>query len=278
MKMKFTKMQGAGNDYIYFDCLAAPFSADPALTSRRLSDRHFGVGGDGIVLILPSDKADFRMRIFNADGSEAPMCGNASRCVGRYVYTHGYTSEKEFSLETNSGIKHIFVHDSPDGDLSVGVDIGKASFVPEDVPAVLPCPPEDFTVTVGKETYPATAVSVGTAHCVIFTGWVKDFPLEETALRLAAAHFPQGVNTEILRVQPDGIEARVYERGSGETLACGTGASASVAAAVKKGLFPREAPVPVHMPGGTITVTVAEDGTILMEGPTAEVFTGEAEI
>ena len=278
MKIQFTKMQGAGNDYIYFDCLHAPFPTDPAAASRRLSDRHFGIGGDGIVLILPSDKADFRMRIFNADGSEAPMCGNASRCVGRFVYTHGYTKKTEFTLDTNSGIKHVFIHALPDGELSVGVDIGRASFVPEDVPAVLPCPPEEFSVTVGEKTFPATAVSVGTAHCVIFTDWVEGFPLEGTALRVTAACFPQGVNTEILDVTSDGITARVYERGSGETMACGTGASASVAAAVKRGMFPFDTPVPVRMPGGTITVTVAEDYTVLMEGPTAEVFTGEVEI
>ena len=278
MKMQFTKMQGCGNDYIYFDCLQTPFPADPAAASRRLSDRHFGIGGDGIVLILPSERADFRMRIFNADGSEAPMCGNASRCVGRFVYTHGYTGKTAFTLDTNSGIKQIRIHEDPEIRLSVGVDLGRASFVPEDVPAVLPCPPDAFTVNAEGIAYPAMAVSVGTAHCVIFTGKTVGFPLEETALRVTAAHFPQGVNTEILLVEKDGITARVYERGSGETMACGTGASASVAAAVKRGLFPFDTPVPVHMPGGTITVTVAKDYSLLMEGATAEVFTGTVDL
>jgi len=278
--MKFTKMQGAGNDYIYFDCLNKPFEGDPHKISIRLSDRHFGIGGDGIALIMPSDVCDFRMRLFNADGSEAPMCGNASRCIGRYVYEHGYTDKREFTLETMSGVKHIFVHGEKGPDLSVGVDIGKASFVPEDVPAVLPCPADEFEACSPIGSFKAVAVSVGTAHCVIFTGIVDGFPLEETAKKLVDdGLFPNGVNTEIIKVVPGvGLEARVYERGSGETLACGTGASASVAAAVKLGYFGFDTPVPVKMPGGTITCTVKPDWSVLMEGPTAEVFCGEVEL
>ncbi len=277
MKLEFTKMQGAGNDYVYFNCLDREFpeGIDPSALSRRLSDRHFGIGGDGIALIMPSATCDFRMRLFNADGSEAPMCGNASRCIGRFVYDRGYTDKTEFTLETMSGVKHIFINRSENGDVSVGVDIGRASFEPADVPAVLPCSADEFEVDGDK----AVVVSVGTAHCVIFSEEIDGYPLESVATGLVSRGlFPDGVNTEIVRVEKDGLYARVFERGSGETLACGTGASASVAAAVRLGFFPHGKKIPVKMPGGTITVTVTKDFTVLMEGPTAVVFEGTVDV
>ncbi len=256
--MKFTKMEGLGNDYIYV--YGAP--KDPEALSVKLSDRHFGIGGDGLVLISLSDVADFKMRIFNADGSEAKMCGNGIRCVGKYVYDKGYTKKTELAVETLSGIKYLklFVVDGKVD--SVAVDMGKVT-VGE---------PEKLDVAGGIAFVP---VDVGNPHAVIFVDDADSAPVD-TVGPLVEKHprFPGGVNVEFVSVTgKDKLRMRVWERGSGITMACGTGTCASVAAAVRSGLCDGKS-VDVTLDGGALNIR-CEDGKVIMTGPARTVFEGE---
>ena len=276
--MKFTKMQGIGNDYIYVNCFEEQV-VNPEQLSVRLSDRRFGIGGDGLILIMPSQIADFKMRIFNADGSEAMMCGNGTRCIGKYVYEHGLANKTHITLETNSGIKYLELHCTGDQVTSVTVDMGKAILTPREIP-VESDSQEPFVakpVQVGDRLERLTCVSVGNPHAIVFCDRVEDLDLEKLGpLFEHHAIFPDRVNTEFVRVIDDHtLQMRVWERGSGETLACGTGACATTVAAVLNGYCPQGEPILVKRRGGDLTITYQADGTVMMTGPAEEVFQGE---
>lgn len=257
--MKFTKMEGLGNDYIYV--YGAP--KDPEKLSIKLSDRHFGIGGDGLVLISLSDVADFKMRIFNADGSEAKMCGNGVRCVGKYVYDKGYTKKTSITVETLSGIKN----------LDLFLENGKVDTVAVDMGQVKVGEEEELDVAGGIKLIP---VDVGNPHAVIFVDDADKAPVD-TVGPLIEKHprFPGGVNVEFVSVQgKNRLRMRVWERGSGITMACGTGTCASVAAAVKKGLCDGKEKVDVQLDGGVLEIK-CEGDKVVMTGPARTVFEGE---
>lgn len=285
--MKFTKMHGLGNDYIYIDCMDGSFGgADSSLIydddrlaeiSRRLSDRHCGIGGDGIIMILPSDNADFKMRIFNADGSEAKMCGNGSRCVGKYVYDHHHTQKCDITLETLSGVKYLTLFPGADGKIeSVTVDMGEPSFDPARIPVKAD---SNLGVKAGLSdgrTMELTAVSMGNPHGVAFTSDLSDEMVLGVGPQLETHPvFPDRANIEFASVEgPADIRMRVWERGSGETMACGTGACATAVAAALTGRAGRD--VTVHLRGGDLRIRWDEaSGHVFMTGPATEVFSGE---
>ena len=279
-RMKFTKMQGIGNDYVYVDCTRERIP-DPAALARKISDRHFGVGSDGLVLILPGERADFRMRMFNADGSEAEMCGNASRCVGKYVYERGLTDKTELTLETGAGIRPLRLNLREGRVESVRVDMGAPELRPEAIP-VNPAltdgrsPIRAFPLEVEGRVFSVTCVSMGNPHCVIFQDEVETWPLEIWGPRFENHPlFPRRTNTEFARIiDREHIRMRVWERGSGETLACGTGACATLAAAVLNGLTERRAFLELN--GGELEICWDEGtGHVLMTGPAEFVFDGE---
>lgn len=276
--LKFTKMHGIGNDYVYVNCFKETVS-DPEKLSIFVSDRHFGVGSDGLVLIMPSDKADFRMRMFNADGSEGMMCGNATRCIGKYVYDNGMTDKTDITLETKSGIKRLklFVKDGKVE--TVLVDMGKAIIKPADIPVISELDTfisQKITVNGKEET--VTCVSMGNPHCVLFT----DTPVDTIELEKIGPYFenhdlfPERINTEFANVLDDHtVKMRVWERGSGETWACGTGACATAVAACLNGYCKQGEEITLKLRGGDLAITYKEDGTVLMRGPAAKVFDGE---
>ncbi len=263
--MHFTKMHGLGNDYLY---VFGEAPEDIAALSQKLSDRHFGAGSDGIILISPSERADFRMRIFNADGSEAMMCGNGIRCVGKYVYDKGYTDKTVLRIETLSGVKTLRLEVRCGKVRRVAVDMGRAA-VSED--AVLEI--DGISVTV-------TPVNVGNPHAVCFLPEETDaenISLAEIGPRIEKhPAFPGGVNAEFVSLRPDGrLRMRVWERGSGITMACGTGACAAASAAVSKGLCRAGERIPVLLDGGTLDIAVSADGSVTMTGPAEFVYEGE---
>ncbi len=272
--MKFTKMQGAGNDYIYVNTMQYPVP-DPAAASRKWSRPHTGIGSDGLVLIGGSDIADFSMRIFNADGSEAMMCGNASRCVGKYLYETGLTDKKTIRLETLSGVKILNLIQSPKGTIDyVRVDMGKPSGITE-------------LSTGGRFPHEGISVSMGNPHFVIFTDDLEGIMLEEEGPAIENNPlFPDRTNVEFAQESGDGtIRMKVWERGSGITKACGTGACATaVAAAFRKGgmadaengKFSGSKSV-IEMDGGSLTIEITPDRHVLMTGPAVKVFEGEIE-
>ena len=269
-------MHGIGNDYIYVNCFEETVS-EPEKVSVILSDRHKGVGSDGLVLIMPSDKADFRMRIFNADGSEAMMCGNATRCIGKYVYERGLTDKTDITLETNSGIKYLKLFTENGRVTLVQVDMGKAILVPREIP--VNSDSDRFIaepVEVGGKTYSMTCVSMGNPHAVIFTDGIDSLDLEKIGPSFENHPlFPARVNTEFCEViDSHTLRMRVWERGSGETFACGTGTCATVVAAVLNGICRHDEEVLVHLRGGDLRITYRSDGTVMMTGPAAFVFEG----
>ena len=276
MEWPFIKMQGCGNDYIYFDCLERAFPS-PEKYAAVLSDRHFGVGGDGIVLIQPSGRADAFMRMFNADGREGRMCGNAIRCVAKYLYDNNIARKTEMAVETLSGVKTLYLTIGEDGAVSsVRVDMGRAKLAPDRVPVNLPGKMiVNETVRVGNSDYKITCASMGNAHAVVFTENVAGLDLRAIG-PLFEKHelFPEGVNTEFIRViDRQTLEMRVWERGSGETLACGTGACASAVAAILNGYCRAGEDIQVNLPGGQLVIRVTED-TIYMTGGCERVFSG----
>lgn len=273
--IRFTKMHGLGNDYIYIDCTKEDVR-DPEALAIEMSDRHTGVGGDGIILIMPSKTSDFRMRMFNADGSEGKMCGNASRCIGKYVYDNGLTDKRLLTLETLSGEKTLSL-DVKDGKVvAVTVDMG----VPEIEAAKVPVISDKKTVVnEGVETSKGivhiTAVSMGNPHGVIFVDDPDKVDVHGLGKELEHdSMWPERANIEFISViDPTHLKMRVWERGSGETMACGTGACASVVAAVINGHTEKE--VTVSLPGGDLEIEWGDDGHIYMKGPAETVFTGD---
>ena len=275
-KVIFTKMHGAGNDYVYINALETVPDNLPLL-SIQISDRHFGVGSDGLVAIMHSDIADFRMRMFNADGSEAEMCGNASRCIGKYVYEKGITDKKEITLETLAGIKVLRLEVN-DGEVSaVTVDMGEPTLLPDAIPVRSRCPESKISereIISGRE-YNITAVSLGNPHAVVFTEDLSDEMVLGHGPELEVADiFPKKANIEFARVIDRGnIDMRVWERGSGETLACGTGACATVVASVLNGFCDRT--VHMRLLGGDLDITWDEvTNHVLMRGPAEFVADG----
>lgn len=274
--MRFTKMHGLGNDYIFIDCFQEQVAA-PVQLARRISDRHLGVGGDGLVLIMPSQLATARMRIFNADGSEAEMCGNAIRCVGKYLYDQKIVTQPTLTIETGSGIKQLSLEIKDAAVTSVRVDMGE----PELRSALIPVAGasrqiigEDIAVN-GRQ-YQFTAVSMGNPHCVIFLPQLSDDQvLLDGPLLEQHPLFPRRINVEFIQVNSrDQITMRVWERGSGETMACGTGACAATVAAVLNNLTDRQ--VTVRLPGGELLINWdAITNHVWMTGPAVTVFRGE---
>lgn len=270
--MKFTKMQGLGNDYLYV--YGEP--QNPEELSIRLSERHFGAGSDGMIWISPSEIADFKMRIFNADGSEAKMCGNGIRCVGKYVYDKGYTDRTELTIETLSGIRTLKLEVKDGAVASVTVDMGQA--VTGEEMELSPDAGQD----AGLETKRITCmpVSMGNPHAVTFVEDAEAVPLEKLGPAVEKhPEFPGGVNAEFVQVLGENkLRMRVWERGSGVTLACGTGACASAAAAVKKGFCRPGEPVYVQLDGGTLAIRIQPDSTVFMTGPAEFVYEGEVNL
>ena len=260
--MHFTKMQGLGNDYLY---VYGDVPENIAALSQKLSDRHFGAGSDGMIYISPSDKADFKMRIFNADGSEAKMCGNGIRCVGKYVYDKGYTDKTRLSVETLSGVKTLDLQIRSGKVKSVTVDMGKVTVG------------EEKEIAVGGQTVCGIPVSVGNPHFVVFVPDAQTVPLQ-TVGPLIEKHpsFPEGVNAEFVQTTGNNqLRMRVWERGSGVTMACGTGACAASAAAAHKGLCRHSVPISVQLDGGTLEIQVDPAGFVRMTGPAETVYEGE---
>lgn len=274
--MRFTKMQGAGNDYIYINCIEEIVTNPPEL-SVRLSDRHFGVGSDGIVLIYESEIADFKMRMYNSDGSESEMCGNAVRCIAKYVYEKGLTDKTEITLETLAGIKVLKLNVHQGFAESVTVNMGAPQLEPEQVPVLLSGDAViNRPVNVNNETYNITCVSMGNPHSIVFVEDVDSLKLSEIG-PLFESHeiFPKRVNAEFAQViDRNTIKMRVWERGTGETLACGTGACAVVAAAVLNGKCDEK--TEVILPGGRLLIEWdRENNLIYKTGPAEFVFDGE---
>ncbi len=277
--MRFTKMHGLGNDYIFVKNMKEDLQ-NPAILAQKISDRHFGIGSDGLVLIMPSKVADVRMRIFNADGSEAEMCGNASRCVGKYIYENGIINKERITMETLAGIK-ILELKAADGEVSaVRVDMGAPLLDAADIPVVTS--KEKFIdepVEINGKVFRITCVSMGNPHAVTFVDDVSELPLHIYGPQLENnSLFPKRTNAEFIQIiSRDRIKMRVWERGSGETMACGTGACASVVAAIINGLCDRR--VTVMLPGGELLIEWNEaDGHVYKTGPAVKVFDGEIEI
>ena len=288
--MRFTKMEGAGNDYIYFDCMSdttGELQEKIIPHIEKLSDRHFGIGGDGVVLICPSKVADARMRMYNIDGSEGKMCGNATRCIGKFLYDNGYVKNTTCTLETLSGIKIINLKLENGKVTGATVNMGKQITNPKDIPMNLDLIKPGYEKQVvampyvidGKE-YLITGVSMGNPHNIIFMDEnVLNLDLEKMGPKFENDPiFPERVNTEFINViGPNELRMRVWERGSGETLACGTGSCAvGVASILNKKVDPSK-PILIHLIGGDLIIEVKEDG-VFMTGLAAVAFTGEVEI
>ena len=262
--MKFTKMQGIGNDYVYVNCFEETVE-DPCETAKMVSDRHFGIGSDGLILIKPSDVADCQMDMYNLDGSRGAMCGNGIRCVGKYAYDHGIVDKPEIDVETPSGIKH----------LSMKVKDGKVELVTVDMGRPVPTSEIGEPITVDGKEYRFTGVSMGNPHAVIFLEEINGISLEETGRELEFhPRFPERANIEFCHVTArDRMEIRVWERGVGETLACGTGACAAVVASVLNDLTDEE--VIVKLLGGELSVRWDRKvNHVFLEGPAVKVFDG----
>ena len=276
---KFTKMQGTGNDYIYFNCIGTPI-VNPEGLAVRLSDRHFGVGADGIILICDSQVADVKMRMFNADGSEGKMCGNGIRCVAKYCYDNAIVNKKEMQIETLSGIKNISIKTQNGVAKVITVDMGKAKLKPKNVPVKLEG--DDVIArkcTVGNKEYDITCVSMGNPHCVVFVSNVEGLNLAKMGPAFEESPlFPEGVNVEFVKIiDAHTLKMRVWERGSGETYSCGTGACAAAVAAVLNGHSNKNEDITVKLLGGDLTVRYTDKG-VLMSGNAVKVYDGEVEV
>ncbi len=280
MKLKFTKMHGCGNDYVYINCFEQSVS-EPEVLSTMLSDRRYNVGGDGIILICKSEVADAKMRIFNKDGSEGKMCGNGIRCVAKYLYDTGITENKHnMAIETLSGIKYIDILKSDKIESLVKVNMGNADLNPASIPMIFGKESViNEPITVNDETYNITCVSMGNPHCVIFYDEVYSAPVKEVGCKISSHQmFPDGINVEFVSViDKNNITMRVWERGSGETLACGSGACASVVACVENGFCDKNTDITVHLRGGKLTVNYSDNG-VFLSGNAVKVFEGEIEV
>lgn len=291
--MRFTKMQGAGNDYVYVNCFEEPMPENPAELARRVSDRHFGIGADGLILICPSTVSDARMRMFNADGSESEMCGNGVRCVAKYVYDHSICRNKTLRIETGNGVLGFELEVAGDRVRRVRVNMGEPILEPARIPVALPHPFQDVRVAdVPVKQYipvsePAswmedcgwdprmTCVSMGNPHVVLYCKKVAAVPLELLGPYFEhAAVFPKRINVHFVQVESSGeVTMRTWERGSGITLACGTGACAVCVAGVLTGRTDRK--ILAHLPGGDLEMEWAADNHVYLTGPAVEVFSGD---
>ena len=277
--MKFTKMHGCGNDYVYVNCFEETVE-DPEQVARFVSDRHFGIGSDGLILICPSEVADFRMRMFNADGSEGEMCGNGIRCVAKYVYDYGLTDKTSIRVQTGGGIKELELTVKDGRVALVKVNMGAPILEPARIPIDLESDRVvDQPIEVDGKTVSITGVSMGNPHAVVFVEDTKSLDLEK--IGPSYEHhplFPARINTEFVQVlNRHEINMRVWERGSGETLACGTGTCASVVACVLNGLTEPE--VDVHLLGGDLHIFYdRKEDTVWMTGPATVVFDGEIDL
>lgn len=282
MKINFTKMHGCGNDYIYIDCLDDNIKIDNvSKLAIKLSDRHFSVGADGLVLILPSSKADCKMKMLNSDGSEGNMCGNAVRCIAKYIYEKRHVISDKISIETLSGIKYLKLK-IKDGEVTqIEVDMGKAILDSKLIPVHIDkheCVNE--SICINRKNYYITCVSMGNPHCVVFTDNVNKVDIDKLGPKFEKNKiFPNRINTEFVQINSKNkITMRVWERGSGETLACGTGACASVVASVINGFCVQDEEVVVNLKGGKLKVTYGSDGTVIMKGPAEIVFSGQLDL
>lgn len=277
--MNFTKMQGIGNDYIYVNCFEEQVS-NPSELSVRLSDRHFGIGSDGLILIEPSKIADCRMDMYNAHGSQGKMCGNGIRCVGKYVYERGIARKKVLTVETLSGTKTLTLNVRDGKVLEVEVNMGRPILKPEEIPARFSGENAvNVPLSVDGQIYRVTCVSMGNPHCAVFVDHTENFPVREIGPKFEThPAFPQKVNTEFIQILNRGeIKMRVWERGSGETLACGTGACASAVACILNGKTDRQ--VLIHLLGGDLRIRWDEiSGDMFMKGPAEFSFDGTVEL
>jgi diaminopimelate epimerase len=274
--MKFTKMHGAGNDYVYINCFEEKVD-DPAILATEISNRNFGIGSDGLILIMPSTVADVRMRMFNADGSEAEMCGNGIRCVAKYAYDHGLVRREHLNIETGAGVLTVdLLTNDADRVERVRVNMGVPQLLRGEIP--MTGDPEtkalNIELKILDQTFRATCVSMGNPHCVIFVDNVAAFPVSEYGRHIERhALFPNRTNVEFVRViSRTEVKQRTWERGAGETLACGTGAAAVAVAGVLNGLTDRK--IVNHLLGGDLEMEWAESGEVLMTGPAVETFSG----
>ena len=295
--MRFTKMHGIGNDYVYVDCITNPPPRDPSMLSKAISDRHFGVGADGLILICPSERADVRMRMFNADGSEAEMCGNGIRCVAKYVFDHGLVKKSRITIETGRGVLTLDLELKNGKVERVIVDMGAPILEAEKIPTTLSGQwIVDAEISVlaesdnpnrqrflndllqkAKPLMLGTCVSMGNPHVVIYLRDISMIPLESLGpLVERSPLFPQRINVHFVQVHSPGeVTMRTWERGSGITLACGTGASAVCVAGVLTGRTERK--ILAHLPGGDLELEWSQDYSVYMTGPAVEVFSGEWE-
>lgn len=278
--MKFTKMQGAGNDYVYVNCFEERVD-NPADVARKVSNRNFGIGSDGLILIMPSTVADVRMRMFNSDGSESEMCGNGIRCVAKYAYDHGMVAKKEITAETGAGILTLQLftnsHNLVD---KVRVNMGEPRLTRTEIPMTGDggLRVVDEPLNILHSTFRITCVSMGNPHCVIFVDDVEKFPVDKYG-PLIENHemFPRRTNVEFVQVlSRSEVRQRTWERGAGETLACGTGASAVTVAGVLNGLTERS--IVNHLSGGDLEMEWPDNGPVYMTGPAVEVFSGEIHV
>ena len=276
MRIEFSKMQGCGNDYIYINCIDKMID-NPSKLSIIMSKRHFEVGSDGLVLICKSDKADAKMRMFNLDGSEGKMCGNAIRCIGKYLYDKKIVCKKEIAIETLSGIKYLTLHTNDlDKVCYVTVDMGYASFKPSDIGLTVGRKIINEAHTINDKKYNITCVSMGNPHMVIYENNIKDLDLDKIGPKFENYPiFENRVNTEFVeKISDTELNMRVFERGSGETYACGTGACAVVSASVKNGVCKPDTFVKVNLIGGTLEIKVTTDFHVFMKGPARLVYEG----
>jgi len=278
--MRFTKMQGAGNDYVYVNCFETQVE-NPEQVAVKVSNRNFGIGSDGLILILPSDRADVRMRMFNADGSESEMCGNGIRCVAKYAYDRGLVTKKEITAQTGAGILTLQLFtDSGNRVDKVRVNMGAPRLSRAEIPMLGDGPARVVAekLNILHTIFCITCVSMGNPHCVIYVDDVENFQVEKYG-PLIENHeiFPRRTNVEFVRIiSPSEVRQRTWERGAGETLACGTGASAVCVAGVLNGFTEKK--ILNHLSGGDLELEWADDGNLYMTGPAVEVFSGEIEI
>jgi len=275
--MKFTKMHGAGNDYVYVDCFKETVD-NPAETAIKVSNRNFGIGSDGLILIMPTDKADVRMRMFNSDGSESEMCGNGIRCVAKYAYDHGIVTKTEITAETGAGILTLQLFPNAENKVErVRVNMGPPRLSREEIPMNGTPTPQVVAeeLTVLDKTFKITCVSMGNPHCIIYVDDVDNFPVATYGPLIENNQlFPRRTNVEFIQIiSRTEVKQRTWERGAGETLACGTGASAVCVAGVLNNLTDRK--ILNHLAGGDLELEWVENGPVFMTGPATEVFNGE---
>ena len=275
--MKFTKMHGIGNDYVYVNCFKEKIE-NPGEVAKRISDRHFGIGSDGLILIKPSQIADFEMEMYNSDGSLGAMCGNGIRCVAKYVYDYGLTDKTQISVATGSGIKYLDLTVEDGKVVLVKVDMGAPILEPEKIPAKVSKATGEKLTVQGKE-YEVTCISMGNPHCIVCVDDVEGLAIEQVGPFFERHEvFPDRVNTEFIKVlDRTTVQMRVWERGAGETWACGTGACAVAVACILNGWTERE--VTVKLRGGDLRICWDQDkNTVFMTGPAATIFDGEIEL